>query len=87
MKENKEDLTFPQYRKYKNDQSYFKILSLSKFEEIKKMPDGKRALFLFEAKILPDRNFIQDMLYDYREFWDVIESHEYDHLRPPDAVI
>ena len=70
-------VTFPQYRKYKNDKSYFKISSMTIFEEIKRLPGGRYQLFEFSARILPDRNFVADMLFDHHEYWDVIEEEEY----------
>ena len=67
---------FPQYRKYKNNKSYFKISSLTEWEEIQII--GSNYLHTaFEVKIMPDRNFIQDMLFDYAANWDVIEEKEY----------
>lgn len=69
-------MDFPQYRRYKNGLSYFKITSESQFTEIKRL--GKNwDEFHFVAKILPDRNFIQDMLYDYQNHWDEIEELEF----------
>ena len=67
---------FPQYRKYKNNKSYFKISSLTEWEEIQ-IIGSNYLLSKFEVKIMPDRNFIQDMLFDYASNWDVIEEKEY----------
>ena len=74
------DTTFPVYRKYRNDMSYFKIISEESFEEVKKLPTGY-ALFNFKAKILPDRNYIQDMLYDYHLHWQVISKEDYEKVK------
>ena len=71
-----ETITFPVYRKYLNDSSFFKIASLEEFEEIKKDPSGYK-LYKFKAKILPDRNYIQDMLFDYKLNWKEIEEEEF----------
>ena len=71
---------FPIYRKYRNDMSFFKILTPEHFEEVKKLPDGL-VLFIFKAKILPDRNYIQDMLYDYHLHWEVIDKEEYEVMK------
>ncbi|NQV52776.1 MAG: hypothetical protein HQ500_06315 [Flavobacteriales bacterium] len=61
-------MRFPLYRKYPNDLSFFKILDDSHFIEVKRT--GKSAdVHHFEAKILPDRNFIQDMLNMEGGFW------------------
>ena len=67
---------FPQYRKYKNNKSYFKISSLTEWDEIQ-IIGSNYLLSKFEVKIMPDRNFIQDMLFDYTANWDVIEEEEY----------
>lgn len=70
-------MKFPQYRKYKNGFSYFKIESTSHFTEYKTL-GSKIEVYHFEAKILPDRNFISDMLVDYEMHWDLIEQDEFD---------
>lgn len=67
---------FPQYRKYKNNKSYFKISSLAEWDEIQ-IIGSNYLLSKFEVKIMPDRNFIQDMLFDYAANWDVIVEEEY----------
>ena len=70
------DLAFPQYRKYTNDSSFFKIHSREYFEEVKKMPGGMR-LYSFQARILPDRHYIMDMLECAHGSWSVISEKEY----------
>lgn len=72
--------SFPVFRKYLNNASYFKIFSADEFEEIKKMPGGY-SLFKFKAKILPDRNFIHDMLNNSDLHWVNIEQSEYEEIR------
>lgn len=70
---------YPQYRKYKNNKSFFKIISAEKFIEIQWI--GKEKLqFEKVAKILPDRNFIADMTFDYEESWDKITEEEFERL-------
>ena len=69
-------LHYPQYRKYKNDQRYFKIISSTEWEEIQLL-GGKYLLHRFTVKILPDRNFIHDMTFDYKENWEKIGEEEY----------
>jgi hypothetical protein len=67
--------TFPQYRKYPNNKSYFKVLSNDSFEEIHVV--GKRYfLTKVDAKILPDRHFIADMIAASTS-WVKIEESEY----------
>lgn len=70
---------FPQYRKYKNNLSYFKIISETQFEELK-TTGNKIDFYEFEAKILPDRNFIQDMLNNTNDYWKEISESEYNFI-------
>lgn len=71
---------YPQYRKYSNNKSYFKVLSPTEFEEIK-VTGNNKSIHLFEAKILPDRNLIYDMTFDYDNFWVKIEKAEYETIK------
>jgi len=72
-------MEFPQYRKYKNGKSFFKIMSMDKFIEIQLI--GHQFLkYEMEAKILPDRNYIHDMLLDYTQNWDLITAEEFDKV-------
>ena len=68
--------SFPQYRKYKNEKSFFKISSLTEWEEIQ-LVGTKKILHHFTVKIMPDRNFMNDMLFDYEVNWVKIEESEY----------
>lgn len=70
-------ILYPQYRKYKNNKSFFKIISNKEWEEIQ-IIGSNHLLHQFEVKIMPDRNFLQDMTVDYHENWDVIEEKEYE---------
>lgn len=67
---------FPQYRKYKNNASFFIIHDESRFTEYK-LENHQFKAYHFEAKILPDRNYIQDMLNDYELYWEKIEAEEF----------
>lgn len=69
-------MEFPQYRKYKNGLSYFKITSKEYFEEYK-LVGNKLEYYQIKAKILPDRNYIQDMLLNYESFWEKIGKQEF----------
>jgi hypothetical protein len=69
-------MDFPQYRKYKNGKSFFKILSNADFEEYQ-LQFGRLVKHEFKVNILPDRNYIEDMLYSYQEHWDKIEEDEF----------
>ncbi len=73
-------MNYPQYRKYKNNKSFFKISSPETVEEIQKIGD-KYIVHKLTAKILPDRNFISDMLFDYTDNWDLITEDEYISFR------
>lgn len=74
-----EKIVYPQYRKYKNNLSYFKIISKDAFEEIK-FTGNKPQLSQFVAKTLIDRNYINDMLFDYKKNWEEILPNEYEQL-------
>ena len=69
-------MLYPQYRKYKNNKSYFKISSTTSFEEVQVF-NNTYTLHLFEAKILPDRNFIHDLTFQYHNYCDVISENDY----------
>jgi hypothetical protein len=72
-------MKFPVYRKYLNEMSYFKIDGPGKFEEIRRI--GSRLLItVHEAKILPERNMIHDLLNEYISFAVEISAEEYDEL-------
>ena len=69
-------MDFPQYRKYPTNSAFFKIESVTKFEELSIM--GKRySLLQFEAKIHPDRMRIADMLSCHNGHWETIEEEVY----------
>lgn len=77
-------IIYPQYRKYPNNKAYFKILSDKAWEEIQVIGE-KHVLHSFEVKIMPDRNLLHDMTFDYEGNWVKIEEDEYDRIK--DAVI
>ena len=68
-------MEFPQYRRYKNGKSYFKIINVNSFIEYK-LSLKHIEEFKIVAIILPDRNYIQDMLTDYEDFWEIIEEKD-----------
>ena len=72
-------MDFPQFRKYKNGQSYFEILSENEFLEYK-IQINKVEKELFTARILPDRNMINDMLYNYEDHWDEVEKEDLEYF-------
>jgi hypothetical protein len=71
--------SYPQYRKYKNNKAYFKIISEKEWEEIQVL-GTKYILHTFTVKILPDRNFLYDMTFDFENNWDQIEEDEYEEI-------
>ena len=77
---NFRNVNYPQYRKYKNNKSYFKIISAEGFEEIRATGE-KYFLYQFTAKILPDRNFISDMLQNHNDYWEIITESEYNSAK------
>jgi hypothetical protein len=70
------ETTYPQYRKYPNNKSYFKIISATEWEEIQVI-GTKCMMHQFTVKIMPDRNYLYDMTFDYKNNWMVITEEEY----------
>lgn len=69
-------LVFPTYRKYKNYKHFFKIISENEFDEISFI--GSKAIVVKHmAKILPDRNFISDLLNDIGNTCELSTEEEY----------
>ncbi len=73
-------ITYPQYRKYANNTCYFKIISSSEWEEIRVI-GSNYSFHHFTATILPDRNYIYDLTFDYEKNWVAIEEEEYDFFK------
>ncbi len=74
------NVVYPQYRKYANNQAYFKILTPTQWEEIQVI--GTNYMFhTFTVKILPDRNYINDLTFDYEKHWEVIKAEEYEIVK------
>ncbi len=70
-------IDFPVYRKYKNNKNFFKIINENEFEEISFI--GKKAIVIKHlAKILPDRNFISDLLHDVGNTSELSDQEEYE---------
>lgn len=69
-------MDFPQYRRYVNHRSYFKILNESEYIERRKEPKGVQQHH-FKATTLPDRNLLQDMLYEPQPYWEIIDEDEW----------
>ena len=71
-----EDIQFPVYRKYKNNTSYFKILSRDQFEEIQ-IIGTKAKLNLITANQFPEMNHIYDLVYNHEGLGSEITENEY----------
>jgi len=72
-------MNFPVYRKYPNDKSYFRITSKDRFDELK-VTGSLIELYLFEAKIHPDRMFISDMMAMENGHWVESSASEFEAL-------
>ncbi len=71
---------YPQYRKYPHERTYFKIISTTEWEELH-ISGTKIDVHSFTAKILPDRNYIHDLTFDYQNNWILIEEEEYEKIK------
>jgi hypothetical protein len=82
MKLYNKKMDFPVYRKYKNNKHFFKIMSENEFEEISFI-GTKVFVVQHVAKILPDRNFISDLLHDVGNTCEESTQEEYEsYLKP-----
>ncbi len=67
---------FPIYRKYKIHDTYYQVESENLMVEIKRL--GKTySINHIESKILPDRNFINDVIKNELEFLDPIKEKDF----------
>jgi hypothetical protein len=73
------NIDFPQYRKYLNGKGYFKIISDKEWEEIQ-IIGRKVILNRYTARIFPDKNFLFDLTFDYKNNWVEINENEYNAL-------
>ncbi len=71
-----QQIEYPQYRKYSNNKVFFKIVSSTQWEEIQVL-GSTYTLHQFTVKIMPDRNFIYDMTFDYQRNLIKIDAAEY----------
>ncbi|MCC6369540.1 MAG: hypothetical protein IT236_00900 [Bacteroidia bacterium] len=77
---NFEDINFPVYRRYKNNASYFKILNPLQFEEVQRI-GSKKIIRQTEAKLYPEKLFIHDLVYNFKEMAEEIYEAEYEQMR------
>lgn len=75
-----ESIKYPQYRRYKNGLSYFKIFSPMLCEEIK-VVGSKRVVFKIEAKQYPEMVFINDLLLNFKLFADEVNETTYENQK------
>ena len=69
-------MTFPQFRKYSNNKSHFKIESYSAMEEIQTM--GKYfSITRLNSDKMPDRNYISDLIKNPNGIFEVTNGKEY----------
>ena len=71
-----EDIQFPVYRKYKNNRSYFKIVSRNQFEEIQ-IIGTQTKLTMITANQFPEMNHIYDLVYNREGLGLEITENEY----------
>jgi hypothetical protein len=75
-------MEFPQYRKYPNDKSFFRIESPEAFTELKRMGSKHYSIHHQRAEIHPDRMYIMDMLQMQDAHWVISTQSEFEtHLR------
>ena len=58
----------------------FKIISKTEFEEVKFLKD-KAEIHYFKATILPDFNFILDMINDFETYWEISSEKEFETIK------
>jgi hypothetical protein len=69
--------SFPLYRKYPNNKSYFKVLTELHFIELQIIGKYFR-MEEFVAKIMPDRYLVSDMIDLSQGFWVSSSEEEYE---------
>jgi hypothetical protein len=73
-------MKLPAYRKYKNGRSFFKITAPDLFEEIMVI-GGRLSIKVIRAERLPERNFLNDLMYNFSEMAIEITETEYELMR------
>jgi hypothetical protein len=69
-------MKFPQYRKYNNNKSFFKIISESEFIEVQ-LIGSKKIIHEIIASAYPEKLLIREMLQNAEGRWIVIEENEF----------
>lgn len=70
-------MNFPQFRKLKNNKSYYRIDSAEFLTEVAVMGNSYM-IHEVHAKILPDRNLLRDLLHNEGGHWVEIDEKEFD---------
>jgi len=68
---------FPKYRKYAHQKTYYKVESEKRMLELSLLGSKYREQIV-EAKILPDRNFISDVIQNEGDFLIAISADEFE---------
>lgn len=80
MSLNNTQINFPVYRKLQNLDVYYKIISYSQFEEIKKM--GEKYLFhSVHAIQFPEKLLIQDMISLHENRYEELSENVFSELK------
>lgn len=66
------DISFPLYRKYPHERTFFKITSAETFEQLDIIGDAFH-IHQFTAQVYPDRVLILDMIEKKDGYW--LDSH------------
>lgn len=69
-------MQFPAYRKYSNGKSYFKIINPNSIEEVQVI-GSYFTIHRLDAKILPERNLIADLLHSPNSHIQRITEQEF----------
>jgi hypothetical protein len=77
---SKNAIQFPQYRRYLNGRNYFCFHSMDSFEELREL-GSKWLIEKHTVKILPDRNLVHDLLFEFEGFAEVITAENYENQR------
>lgn len=72
-------LMFPKYRKYAHEKTFYKVESEKRMIELSVLGSKYREQVI-EAKILPDRNFIMDVIVNEGDFLIEIDADEFERF-------
>ena len=73
---DKKSWDFPQYRKYKELNTWYKISGINEFSEIKQVGEGY-LMVKVEAQIYPEKLRVQDMLNCHEGRWEELSEEEW----------